>query len=964
MTVPPPSPQPPDPSDADARAARHAADDAAADPDESDLGGQERLARGNQATAHLSGQHISHFHVQERLGTGAMSSVYRAVNTETGALVALKVLMPGADPVARSRFRQEARTAMQLRHPHIVRTHEVGELPDRGISYIAMELVQGESLSELLERRQRLSAADACRILEPIARALDYAHGQGIVHRDVKPSNILLQRVAPGTPNAVTSPLFDEPMIPLLSDFGIARALDAPELTSAGRTVGTPAYMAPEQCEGAWEIDGRADIYALGAVYYRCLVGRPPFTGTTTQILYAHVYSPLMLPDDVMAALPAQAVETLRASLAKAPEQRYQTAAVMADALATTAALLDAGDAAPAPGDATMTMTSLPATDRTSSATMLVPAPATQSATALPATAAPALAPRRRRRVIQPVALAVSVVASIGLLAIIVVVALQLLRGNGSAADLPPVEATARAVATADSAGGAPDGPAEDAAVTPGAPGNDAQDEDLSAPIPVFDIESVWRDAQFFYAERDWANALEALTLILRRDIDFNNRFFRNEGTLSQLYVDLLRDNPDAPFWDEHADYFDEPQFNRMLADIFVGLALGENALNRPNQAKGFFDEALTIAPDAPMVQELADATQALIDSTLTTRPERRADLQQLHIQFATTLADEERFCDAADQLQAAVGLQPDTAVSEDLIAYQDECAQEIATEAGRVELGTLEGTFIYSTNVDNRYRIYASLAADPTGATLLIENGSQPSVSPVASRIAFYNTQADDLGLSAFDVGIGLRPTDRVLRYTGFAEDGLDSPAGWSPNGDRLVFSSRREGDRRDRVYVVNADGSRNADTLAFGKDPAWHPSADTIVYNGVDLSGNRPGLWLMRSDGTNTRPLTDVATDIRPTWTPDGESVVFMSSARDGNWEVYRVDLGDGAVTRLTDDPAQDGIPVVSPDGRNVAFFSDRGGSWALWVVSINGGDAQRILTPEGSLERWLEHGLDWVD
>ncbi|MEZ4716308.1 MAG: hypothetical protein R2851_09495 [Caldilineaceae bacterium] len=82
--------------------------------------------------------------------------------------------------------------------------------------------------------------------------------------------------------------------------------------------------------------------------------------------------------------------------------------------------------------------------------------------------------------------------------------------------------------------------------------------------------------------------------------------------------------------------------------------------------------------------------------------------------------------------------------------------------------------------------------------------------------------------------------------------------------------------------------------------KDPAWHPSADTIVYNGVDLSGNRPGLWLMRGDGTNTRPLTDVATDIRPTWTPDGESVVFMSSARDGNWEVYRVDLGDGAVAR----------------------------------------------------------------
>ncbi|MEZ4716307.1 MAG: hypothetical protein R2851_09490 [Caldilineaceae bacterium] len=505
-------------------------------------------------------------------------------------------------------------------------------------------------------------------------------------------------------------------------------------------------------------------------------MGRLRFTGTTTQILYAHVYSPLMLPDDVMAALPAQAVETLRASLAKAPEQRYQTAAVMADAFTGHCGGLRGGRCHTGPGRrhhdhdvvardrphqqrhhacarARHPERHSPAGHRGSGAR--TPAASTcHSAGGVGGVGRGQHRPARHHRR----------------------GGAQLLRGDGSAADLPPVEATARAVATADSASGAPDGPAEDAAVTPGAPGNDAQDEDLSAPIPVFDIESVWRDAQFFYAERDWANALEALTLILRRDIDFNNRFFRNEGTLSQLYVDLLRDNPDAPFWDEHADYFDEPQFTRMLADIFVGLALGENALNRPNQAKGFFDEALTIAPDAPMVQELADATQALIDSTLTTRPQRRTDLQQLHIQFATSLADEERFCDAADQLQAAVGLQPDTAVSEDLIAYQDECAQEIATEAGRVELGALEGTFIYSTNVGDRYRIYASLAADPTGATLLIEDGSQPSVSPVASRIAFYNTQADDLGLSAFDVGIGLRPTDNVLRYTGFTEDGLDS--------------------------------------------------------------------------------------------------------------------------------------------------------------------------------------------
>lgn len=920
-----------------------------------------------ESTAQLTGQKLSHFQIEERLGSGAMSSVYRAVDTDTGAPIALKILLPGADPVARSRFRQEARTAMQLRHPNIVRTHEVGELPDQGISYIAMELVEGESLGDLLDRQRQISPYEACLILEPIASALHYAHLQGIIHRDVKPSNILLQRTAPDDPHALILPAFGYPVVPLLSDFGIARALDAPELTSAGRTVGTPAYMAPEQCEGAWEIDGRADIYALGAVYYRCLVGRPPYTGTTTQILYAHVYSPLMLPDDVMATLPARAVDTLRIALTKVPEHRYQTAADMADALAETAAEAHLENPALDPTDATMTMTSLLTADRSNTgSTMLVPAPSTTANTAVPPRdAAPAgQAPRRRLRKIQPVALAATLVASLGLLAIIVAVALQLMRANATVAEPAGDLATAIAVATDEASGPNPSADGSTGGNGPPTEGNAGTDENLAAPIPVFDMGSVWRDAEFFYTERDWGNAMEALTLILRRDPDFNNRFFRNEGTLSELYVELLRDDPDAAFWTEHAEYFVASDFTEMLSAVFTGLALNENALNRPAQARGYFAQALTIDPNAEMTRALADATDAYVNAAVTVRPEKRETLQAMHIEFARALAEEAQFCEAADQLEAAVGLLPDAALNRDLITYQDECAQEIAAETGRVELGQLEGTFIYSTNVEDRFRIYASLAANPTGATLLIENGSQPSVSPVASRIAFYSTQADSLGLSAFDVGVGQQPTDRVLRYTNHEEDGLDSPAGWSPNGDRLTFSSRREGDRRDRVYVVDAGGSRETETLVFGKDPAWHPSADLIVYNGIDLSGNRPGLWLMRSDGTNTRPLTDVAEDIRPVWTPDGESVVFMSRGRHGNWDVYRVDLADGNVTQLTDDPAQDGLPAVSPDGREVAFFSDRDGSWALWVVSINGGDAQRVLVPQGSLERWLEHGLQWVD
>ena len=140
-----------------------------------------------------------------------------------------------------------------------------------------------------MEETVRLSPADAARLLEPIATALDYAARQGVIHRDVKPSNVLLRRVHDDTPNAVHIAALDVPALPLLSDFGIARALDAPELTSVGRTIGTPTYMSPEQCADSHEIDGRSDLYSLGAVFYRCIVGRPPYSGTTTQI-YTPMY--------------------------------------------------------------------------------------------------------------------------------------------------------------------------------------------------------------------------------------------------------------------------------------------------------------------------------------------------------------------------------------------------------------------------------------------------------------------------------------------------------------------------------------------------------------------------------------------------------------------------------------------------------------------------------------------------
>ncbi len=235
--------------------------------------------------ANLTGRQIGRYLVGQRLGSGGAATVYRAYDQVQGTTVALKLLLPGADEKTYSRFRREANLAGALHHPHIVRILQIGVAPMGEVAYIAMELVEGESLADLLSQRGRLRPEETANVLEPIARALAYAHAQGVIHRDVKPGNILLRSASPGASGSVQLESLDHPVIPLLSDFGIARALDAPELTSAGRTVGTPAYMAPEQCAGSRGVDGRADIYALGAVLYRTITGRLPFNGTTTQIL-------------------------------------------------------------------------------------------------------------------------------------------------------------------------------------------------------------------------------------------------------------------------------------------------------------------------------------------------------------------------------------------------------------------------------------------------------------------------------------------------------------------------------------------------------------------------------------------------------------------------------------------------------------------------------------------------------
>ena len=263
------------------------------------------------------------YEIAEVLGTGGAGIVYRALDRSLGEPVALKTLRPDAlhdDPAALERLRSEIRLARRISHRNVVRTHDIGEAD--GLHFISMELVTGTSLRELLDRERRLPVPATLAIARQICRALEVAHEQGIIHRDIKPQNLMVQ------PDGVLK----------VMDFGIARlarrGTPGEGLTRTGMVVGTPAYMAPEQLLDD-DVDARADLYAVGVVLYECLTGRRPFEADTPVTLLARKMgepppSPRDLVPDVPMVLSQLVLRTLGADRAARPA----SAAVLHDLLA------------------------------------------------------------------------------------------------------------------------------------------------------------------------------------------------------------------------------------------------------------------------------------------------------------------------------------------------------------------------------------------------------------------------------------------------------------------------------------------------------------------------------------------------------------------------------------------------------------------------------------------------------
>ena len=261
-------------------------------------------------TGDLVGRRLGKYEIQAEIGRGGMGTVYKGYDPLLERYVAIKVLAPHLiwEEGFVQRFLREARAAARLKHPNIVTIHDVGQ--EGSCYYFVMEYLEGQTLAEIIRQRGALPLQEVVHVLHSLAGALDYAHQRGLVHRDIKSINVIVDRAGVVT----------------LTDFGIARAVQETRLTKTGMLVGTPEYMSPEQALGQ-EADHRTDIYSLGIVVYETLTGRVPFTATTPPaVLHQQVYDPPPPPS----TLHPQAVGPVEAALLKAraknPDDRYAAA--------------------------------------------------------------------------------------------------------------------------------------------------------------------------------------------------------------------------------------------------------------------------------------------------------------------------------------------------------------------------------------------------------------------------------------------------------------------------------------------------------------------------------------------------------------------------------------------------------------------------------------------------------------
>jgi Tol biopolymer transport system component/serine/threonine protein kinase len=868
----------------------------------------------------LIGQTIGNYQIEAMLGSGGMGQVFRAQHVQLQRAAAFKVLHPqyAADETFRGRFIQEARTAAALVHPNIIEIYDFGQHEDW--YYLIMELVEDGSLRSLLRQPGGLSLPIGLDLVRQAADGLAYAHAQRMVHRDIKPDNLLLKRTT--LPSGQSNPYAVK-----ISDFGLAKLAEGGMQTVQGQTMGTPAYMSPEQCQ-ARPLDGRSDIYSLGIVLYEVATGVVPFqTKSLSDAVYQHVYVEPPAPRTADPLLSPELEGIILRCLKKAPDERYAHASELARDLQNVMRSMRASPAAAATTGPARGATSTPVSQPEPSTVRLAFERPRQTLTpgeamtVRVAISAPADGPRQLKLDLQDVPANWLPARS---------ATVSLSPGVGQTVSLPVTVPRSPAVPAGDypitvrAALAASDGEAVSAqAVWVVAPYYDLQLDVTPARV------SGWSHGRFIVSVTNAGNARAAVALGGRRvdaaltlglepallevdpgqtgrarltaqskarwtggrSLDFNVEARGPEKTHESQAV-VFAQRPLLPF------------LAPLAAVLLVAAHVAGVFLSRGN---GMAGDALTPTPLATATASVAAVVAASATSAVTPTPTET---------------------------------EPATAVPTPVVTPP-------AVVAPVASLGSLP-YFVFSTGrgeppgILEVYRV----SADGSHLTALTQNDQddwEPAVSYDSTQVAFVSTRDGHNQIYVMNAdGSNQRRLSK--------DDASDEFPLWSPAGAFMVFSSTAN--QHTKLFLIHADGSELtelAPTPAGSNwSPNWSPLGDEIVF--VSDRSGRPNLYAVKADGSDLRQLTSSGADDSPRWSYDGSRILFVSR-RDGNREIYVMNKDGSDQTRLTNTPVDESDPAWSPDDGRIAFAA--GGEVLIMQAD---GSQRTTLTTGAGYDSWL--------
>ena len=822
----------------------------------------------SRLTAAIAGRYA----IERELGAGGMATVYLAQDIKHDRKVAVKVLKPElAAVIGGERFLKEIKVTANLQHPHILPLYDSGEAD--GFLFYVMPYVEGESLGAKLQREKQFAVDEAVKIATGVASALDYAHRQEVIHRDIKPENILMHDGQP-----------------LIVDFGIALAVSeagGTRLTETGLSIGTPHYMSPEQAMGDRALDGRSDVYSLGAVLYEMLVGDPPHTGSTAQAIIAKIVTeePSRLERSRPSTPPHVAAATHKA-LAKLPADRFRSAAEFSDALER-------------PGVVATRPTLTPAAAR---------------------------AGRFRLRV-------AAVVAAVAMLA----AGLLLGRATtgGATTDGHVVRFTIP-IGPEEQLSGAPtqaialsrDG-SRLAYVVAGGGRLYVRNMRSLEPIPIGGLQGV--DNPFFSYDGEWLG------------------FDKNTGELGRvpvgggasLRITLGSNNGGFAWTEDGSIIFKGVRRGLMSVPLSGGeptpfllpdTALGELDLWFPDVLPGGDAVLVTFNARGLATPRLGGTGVAVV------WPEtgRRKVL-------IPSGAGGARYSRTGHMVYA---LEDGTLQAVPFDVGSMEITGEPTTLAQDVHIAGTTPQFAVSDNGTLAYvpaRITELMLVDREGratpVTELTRQFHSPRVSPDGGRVVVDISYQGSRDIWVLDLEQG---TLTRISFEGDANDPV-----WMPDGRRVCYATGKSGTRG--VFCRNIDGAGEADSIHVGDDEftagVWLPSADSLVLISQSVE-TLYDLWLHAPGGSALRPLLSSSfSEGFPAVSPDGKWLAYVTD-ESGRNEVYVRSLSsEGGRVQISRDGGQE--PAWSRDGRELFYVETGGGGSRMIAAAVQTQPSLRVAS-----------------